>query len=191
MQKIKKDAETFLGEPVAKAVITVPAYFDDAQRQATKNAGEIAGLEVVRVINEPTAAAFAYGLDKSSSKDQKILVFDLGGGTLDVTIMDFCEVDNQATFEVKSTSGDTQLGGKDMDKALIDYIVNDFKTASGVDISGDKMAMNRVREAAEKAKIELSTTMETDINLAIYYGRCQRAETFAVKNYARQTGRID
>ncbi len=165
LQKIKKDAETFLGEPVAKAVITVPAYFDDAQRQATKNAGEIAGLEVVRVINEPTAAAFAYGLDKGTARDQKILVFDLGGGTLDVTIMDFSEVDNQATFEVKSTSGDTQLGGKDMDKVLIDYIVGDFKNSSGVDLNNDKMAMNRVREAAEKAKIELSTTMETDINL--------------------------
>jgi molecular chaperone DnaK len=165
LQKIKKDAETFLGEPVAKAVITVPAYFDDAQRQATKNAGEIAGLEVVRVINEPTAAAFAYGLDKSGNKDQKILVFDLGGGTLDVTIMDFGEHDGQATFEVLSTSGDTQLGGKDMDKTLIDYLVSVFKSESGVDITGDKMAMNRVREAAEKAKIELSTTMETDINL--------------------------
>lgn len=165
LQKIKKDAETFLGEPVAKAVITVPAYFDDAQRQATKNAGEIAGLEVVRVINEPTAAAFAYGLDKSGSKDQKILVFDLGGGTLDVTIMDFGEHEGQATFEVLSTSGDTQLGGKDMDKAIIDYLVNAFKGESGVDVSADKMAMNRVREAAEKAKIELSTTMETDINL--------------------------
>ena len=165
LQKIKKDAESFLGEPVAKAVITVPAYFDDSQRQATKNAGEIAGLEVVRVINEPTAAAFAYGLDKSSSKDQKILVFDLGGGTLDVTIMDFSEVDKQATFEVLSTSGDTQLGGKDMDSALINYIVSEFKASSGVDLSADKMAMNRVREGAEKAKIELSTTMETDINL--------------------------
>lgn len=165
LQKIKKDSETYLGQPVAKAVITVPAYFDDAQRQATKNAGEIAGLEVVRVINEPTAAAFAYGLDKSSAKDQKILVFDLGGGTLDVTIMDFSEVDKQATFEVKSTSGDTQLGGKDMDKALIDFIVNDFKAQTGVDLSQDKMAMNRVREGAEKAKIELSTTLETDINL--------------------------
>jgi len=164
LQKIKKDSESFLGEPVAKAVITVPAYFDDSQRQATKNAGEIAGLEVVRVINEPTAAAFAYGLDKTG-KDQKILVFDLGGGTLDVTIMDFGEHGGQATFEVLSTSGDTQLGGKDMDKALIDYIVNDFKSSSGVDLSQDKMAMNRVREAAEKAKIELSTTMETDINL--------------------------
>ncbi len=165
LQKIKKDAETFLGEPVAKAVITVPAYFDDSQRQATKNAGEIAGLEVVRVINEPTAAAFAYGLDKSGAKDQKILVFDLGGGTLDVTIMDFGEHEGQATFEVLSTSGDTALGGKDMDKAMIDYITADFKQSSGVDLAADKMAMNRVREAAEKAKIELSTTMETDINL--------------------------
>ncbi len=164
LQKIKKDAESFLGEPVAKAVITVPAYFDDSQRQATKNAGEIAGLEVVRVINEPTAAAFAYGLDKTG-KDQKILVFDLGGGTLDVTIMDFGEHGGQATFEVLSTSGDTALGGKDMDKALIDYITGDFKASSGVDLNADKMAMNRVREAAEKAKIELSTTLETDINL--------------------------
>ena len=165
LQKIKKDAETYLGEPVAKAVITVPAYFDDSQRQATKNAGEIAGLEVVRVINEPTAAAFAYGLDKTGGKDQKILVFDLGGGTLDVTIMDFGEHEGQATFEVLSTSGDTQLGGKDMDKALIDYITNTFKQEQGVDLAGDKMAMNRVREAAEKAKIELSTTLETDLNL--------------------------
>lgn len=165
LQKIKKDAETFLGEPVSKAVITVPAYFDDNQRQATKNAGEIAGLEVVRVINEPTAAAFAYGIDKTAAKEQKILVFDLGGGTLDVTIMSFDEVDNQATFEVKSTSGDTQLGGKDMDAALIKHITDTFKAESGVDVTGDKMAMNRVREAAEKAKIELSTTLETDINL--------------------------
>lgn len=165
LQKIKKDAETFLGGPVTKAVITVPAYFDDTQRQATKNAGEIAGLEVVRVINEPTAAAFAYGLDKGTAKEQKILVFDLGGGTLDVTIMSFDEVDNQATFEVKSTSGDTALGGKDMDAALINYITTDFKNSSGVDLSADKMAMNRVREAAEKAKIELSTTLETDLNL--------------------------
>src|SRR3989344_2151614 len=164
LQKIKKDAEAYLGEPVQKAVITVPAYFDDNQRQATKNAGEIAGLEVVRVINEPTAAAFAYGLDKTG-KDQKILVFDLGGGTLDVTIMDFGEADGQATFEVLSTSGDTQLGGKDMDKALIDFVVSDFKKEHDLDLSQDKMAMNRVREAVEKAKIELSTTLETDINL--------------------------
>lgn len=165
LQKVKRDAESFLGDKVEKAVITVPAYFDDAQRQATKNAGEIAGLEVVRVINEPTAAAFAYGLDKTSAKDQKILVFDLGGGTLDVTIMDFSEIDNQATFEVLSTSGDTALGGKDMDKVLIDYIVGDFKSQSGIDVSSDRMAMNRVREAAEKAKMELSTTLETEINL--------------------------
>ena len=164
LQKIKKDAEAYLGEPVAKAVITVPAYFDDSQRQATKNAGEIAGLEVVRVINEPTAAAFAYGLDKTG-KDQKILVFDLGGGTLDVTIMNFGEANGQATFEVLSTSGDTQLGGKDMDTALIDYVVSDFKKEHGLDLAQDKMAMNRVREAVEKAKIELSTTLETDINL--------------------------
>ncbi len=165
LQKIKKDAEAFLGTPVTKAVITVPAYFDDSQRQATKNAGEIAGLEVVRVINEPTAAAFAYGLDKTE-KDQKILVFDLGGGTLDVTIMDFGEADGQATFEVLSTSGDTQLGGKDMDQALIDYVVSEFKKESGgIDLTADKMAMNRVRESVEKAKIELSTTLETDLNL--------------------------
>lgn len=165
LQKIKKDAEAFIGEPVSKAVITVPAYFDDSQRLATKNAGEIAGLEVVRVINEPTAAAFAYGLDKSDAKEQKILVFDLGGGTLDVTIMDFGETDGQATFEVLSTSGDTKLGGKDMDTALIDYVVAEFKRETGLDLSGDRMAMNRVREAVEKAKIELSTTLETDLNL--------------------------
>lgn len=165
LQKIKKDAESYLGDKVEKAVITVPAYFDDAQRQATKHAGEIAGLEVVRVINEPTAAAFAYGLDKTGAKDQKILVFDLGGGTLDVTIMDFGEVDGQATFEVLATSGDTSLGGKDMDQALIDHIVKTFKNESGIDVTADKMAMNRVREAAEKSKIELSTTLETELNL--------------------------
>src|SRR3989344_770739 len=164
LQKIKKDAEAFLGQPVAKAVITVPAYFDDSQRQATKNAGEIAGLEVARVINEPTAAAFAYGIDKSH-QEQKILVFDLGGGTLDVTIMDFGEEGGQATFEVLSTSGDTQLGGKDMDAALINYVAEEFKRETGLDLNADKMAMNRVREAVEKAKIELSTVLETDLNL--------------------------
>lgn len=160
LQKIKKDAEAYLGQRVEKAVITVPAYFNDSQRQATKDAGAIAGLEVVRIINEPTAAALAYGLDKVG-KDQKILVFDLGGGTLDVTIMDFGE----GVFEVESTSGDTQLGGTDMDKALIDFIVEEFKKDNGIDLSQDKMAMQRIREAAEKAKIELSTTLETDINL--------------------------
>jgi len=160
LQKIKRDAEAYLGEPVAKAVITVPAYFDDSQRQATKNAGEIAGLEVVRIINEPTAAALAYGLDKSE-KEQKILVYDLGGGTLDVTIMDF----GQGVFEVVSTSGDTKLGGHDMDEVLINHLVEEFKKQESIDLRGDKMAMNRLKEAAEKAKIELSTTMETDINL--------------------------
>lgn len=160
LQKIKKDAEAYLGQRVEKAVITVPAYFNDSQRQSTKDAGAIAGLEVVRIINEPTAAALAYGLDKVG-KDQKIIVFDLGGGTLDVTIMDFGE----GVFEVESTSGDTQLGGTDMDKALIDYIVEEFKKENGIDIANDKIAMQRVREAAEKAKIELSTTLETDINL--------------------------
>jgi len=160
LQKIKKDAEAFLGSRVEKAVITVPAYFNDAQRQATKDAGAIAGLEVVRIINEPTAAALAYGIDKAG-KEEKILVFDLGGGTLDVTIMDF----GGGVFEVISTSGDTQLGGTDMDKLLVDYIVSEFKKDSGIDLVGDKMAMTRLREAAEKAKIELSSTLETDINL--------------------------
>lgn len=159
LQKIKKDAESFLGEKVEKAVITVPAYFDDNQRQATKDAGAIAGLEVVRIINEPTAASLAYGIDKKN--DAKILVFDLGGGTLDVTIMELSD----GVFEVKSTSGDTELGGTDMDELLVDYIIKDFKEKEGADLSKDSMAMQRVREAAEKAKIELSTTMETDINL--------------------------
>ncbi|KKT76709.1 MAG: Chaperone protein DnaK [Parcubacteria group bacterium GW2011_GWF2_44_7] len=160
LQKIKKDAEAYLGDRIEKAVITVPAYFNDAQRQATKDAGAIAGLEVVRIINEPTAAALAYGIDKAG-KEEKILVFDLGGGTLDVTIMDF----GGGVFEVISTSGDTQLGGTDMDNALLDYVKNDFKNSSGIDLSNDKMAMTRLKEAAEKAKIELSSTLETDINL--------------------------
>ena len=160
LQKIKRDAEAFLGGPAQKAVITVPAYFNDNQRQATKDAGTIAGLEVVRIINEPTAAALAYGLDKSD-KEQKILVFDLGGGTLDVTIMEL----GQGVFEVISTSGDTQLGGTDMDRALIDYVVSAFRTESGVDLTKDNMAMERIREACEKAKVELSTIIETEINL--------------------------
>ena len=160
LQKIKRDSEAFLGEPVKKAVITVPAYFNDNQRQATKDAGAIAGLEVVRIINEPTAASLAYGIDKSG-KELKIMVFDLGGGTLDVTILEFGE----GVFEVKSTSGDTQLGGTDMDKVLTDYIVEGFKRETGIDLSQDKMALQRVREAAEKAKIELSTLPKTEINL--------------------------
>jgi len=165
LQKIKRDAEAYLGTHIEKAVITVPAYFNDAQRQATKDAGAIAGLEVERIINEPTAAAFAYGIDKSEAKDQKILVFDLGGGTLDVTIMDFGEHEGQATFEVMATSGDTQLGGTDMDEAMTNYIADEFKKTSGIDLRNDKMAMIRLKEAAEKAKIELSSTLETDINL--------------------------
>lgn len=160
LQKIKKDAEAFIGEKIDKAVITVPAYFNDNQRQATKDAGQIAGLEVVRIINEPTAAALAFGLDKSK-QDMKIMVFDLGGGTLDVTIMEM----GGGVFEVMSTSGDTQLGGTDMDKVLIDYIVDNFRKSSGIDLTKDNAAMVRVREASEKAKIELSSVFETDINL--------------------------
>ena len=161
LQKIKRDAEAFLGEKIEKAVITVPAYFNDNQRQATKDAGAIAGLEVVRIINEPTAASLAYGLDKASKQNQRILVFDLGGGTLDVTILEFSD----GVFEVDSTSGDTQLGGTDMDNTLTEYVAKEFQKESGVDIHKDKMAMQRVRDAAEKAKIELSGVMETTINL--------------------------
>jgi len=160
LQKIKKDAEDFLGEKVEKAVITVPAYFDDNQRQATKDAGKIAGLEVIRIVNEPTAASLAYGLDKKV-KEQKILVFDFGGGTLDVTIMEFGE----GIFEVKSTSGDTQLGGTDMDSTLVEYVATEFKKEQNVDLRKDSMAMQRLKESVEKAKIELSTVLETDINL--------------------------
>ncbi len=160
LQKIKRDAEAFLGEKISKAVITVPAYFDDNQRQATKDAGTIAGLEVVRIINEPTAAALAYGLDKAD-KDQKILVFDFGGGTLDVTIMDYSE----GVFEVLSTSGDTELGGTDMDNVIINFITEEFRKQEGLDLNDDATAMQRIREAAEKAKIELSTVLETEINL--------------------------
>ncbi len=161
LQKIKKDAETYLGEKVEKAVITVPAYFNDSQRQATKDAGAIAGLEVVRLVNEPTAACLAYGLDKIKEKNQQVLIFDFGAGTLDVTIMNFGE----GTFEVISTSGDTQLGGRDMDEKLINYIIETFKKNEGIDLKKDKMAMERIREAAEKAKMELSSTLETEINL--------------------------
>jgi molecular chaperone DnaK len=160
LQKIKKDAEAFLGDTVDRAVITVPAYFNDNQRQATKDAGEIAGLKVERIINEPTAASLAYGLDKIQ-KDLKIMVFDLGGGTLDVTIMEM----GGGVFQVKSTSGDTQLGGTDMDNAIIEYILRDFKQQTGLDIRNDNAAMMRIKEAAEKAKIELSNLVSTEINL--------------------------
>ncbi len=166
LQKIKQDAEAYLGDEVKEAVITVPAYFNDNQRQATKDAGKIAGLEVLRIVNEPTAACLAYGLDKAG-KEQEIMVFDFGGGTLDVTILEMGWDDEHkaATFEVKSTSGDTHLGGTDMDNVLIDYIAEDFKRQSGIDLKNDKMAIQRLREAAEKAKVELSSTLTTDINL--------------------------
>jgi len=166
LQKIKRDAEAFLGDKVEKAVITVPAYFNDNQRQATKDAGAIAGLEVVRIINEPTAASLAHGLDRAE-KEQKIMVFDLGGGTLDVTIMDVGKPspNEPPVFEVLSTNGDTQLGGTDMDNALINYVAEEFKASNGIDLRNDKVAVQRVREAVEKAKIELSTVLTTDINL--------------------------
>ncbi len=160
LMKLKRDAEAYLGSPITSAVVTVPAYFNDAQRQATKEAGQIAGLEVLRIVNEPTAAALAYGLDKEES-DQTILVFDLGGGTFDVSVLEI----GDGVFEVKSTSGDTQLGGDDWDQAIIDWLVKGFKNENGVDLSADKMAVQRLKEAAEKAKIELSTVPETDLNL--------------------------
>lgn len=161
LQKIKKDAEAFLGEEVKKAVITVPAYFDDNQRTATKDAGTIAGLDVVRLVNEPTAASLAYGIDKADEDELGIMVFDFGGGTLDVTIMEF----GGGVFEVRSTSGDTKLGGTDMDAAVMNYLAEEFKKETGVDLLNDDQAVQRLREAAEKAKIELSTTLKTEINL--------------------------
>ncbi len=161
LQKLKRDAEAYLGDTVTQAVITVPAYFDDAQRTATKEAGQIAGLEVLRIINEPTAAALAYGLDKESTGDHTVLVFDLGGGTFDVSVLEIGE----GVFEVKSTHGDTQLGGDDWDQRVMDWLVTEFKNTEGVDLSADKMAVQRLKEAAEKAKIELSSVQETTINL--------------------------
>ncbi|MEI8176124.1 MAG: molecular chaperone DnaK, partial [Candidatus Omnitrophota bacterium] len=161
LQKIKQDAENYLGDKVEEVVITCPAYFDDNQRQATKDAGEIAGLKVLRIINEPTAACLAYGLEKAG-KELKILVFDFGGGTLDVTIM---EMWKEGGFKVMATSGDTQLGGTDMDNTILDYITKEFKRDTGIDLKSDKMSMQRLREAAEKAKVELSSTLSTDINL--------------------------
>lgn len=163
LAKIKKDAESYLGETVTDAVITVPAYFDDSQRQATKDAGKIAGLNVSRIINEPTAAALAYGLDKN--KNEKVAVFDLGGGTFDITILELSTHDGESSFEVISTNGDTHLGGDDFDQRLMKHLIDEFKKDQGVDLSKDVMALQRIKEAAEKAKIELSSTMETEINL--------------------------
>jgi len=176
LQKIKKDAEEAVGGKIEKAVITVPAYFNDNQRQATKDAGKIAGLDVVRLVNEPTAACLAYGVDKAD-QDQKILVFDLGGGTLDVTVMEF----GGGVFEVKSTSGDTQLGGTDMDRIIAEFLTDEFRKQSGTDISKDRQAQNRLLEAAEKAKIELSTTLETEINLPFLTSTGGEAKHFNYK----------
>lgn len=165
LKKMKKTAEDYLGENVTEAVVTVPAYFNDSQRQATKDAGKIAGLDVKRIINEPTAAALAYGLDKKGGPDRKIAVYDLGGGTFDISIIEIADVDGEQQFEVLSTNGDTFLGGEDFDLALIDYLVEEFKKENGVNLKGDPLAMQRLKEAAEKAKIELSSSQSTDINL--------------------------
>jgi len=164
LQKMKKTAEDYLGEPVTEAVITVPAYFNDSQRQATKDAGKIAGLNVKRIINEPTAAALAYGMDKKRG-DTKVAVYDLGGGTFDISIIEIADVDGEHQFEVLSTNGDTFLGGEDFDKRLIDYLADEFKKDQGIDLRGDPLAMQRLKEAAEKAKIELSSSQQTDVNL--------------------------
>jgi len=165
LRKMKKTAEDYLGEPVTEAVITVPAYFNDSQRQATKDAGRIAGLEVKRIINEPTAAALAFGLDKASKGDRKIAVYDLGGGTFDISIIEIADVEGEKQFEVLSTNGDTFLGGEDFDQRVIDYVVTEFKKESGVDLSKDVLALQRLKDAAEKAKIELSSGQQTEINL--------------------------
>jgi molecular chaperone DnaK len=165
LRKMKKTAEDYLGEPVTEAVITVPAYFNDSQRQATKDAGRIAGLDVKRIINEPTAAALAFGLDKQEKGDRKIAVYDLGGGTFDISIIEIADVDGEKQFEVLSTNGDTFLGGEDFDQRIIDYIIAEFKKDQGVDLSKDVLALQRLKEAAEKAKIELSSNSQTDINL--------------------------
>ncbi|AZW32276.1 molecular chaperone DnaK [Bordetella bronchiseptica] len=165
LRKMKKTAEDYLGEEVTEAVITVPAYFNDSQRQATKDAGRIAGLEVKRIINEPTAAALAFGLDKTEKGDRKIVVYDLGGGTFDVSIIEIADVDGEMQFEVLSTNGDTFLGGEDFDQRIIDYIISEFKKEQGVDLSKDVLALQRLKEAAEKAKIELSSSQQTEINL--------------------------
>ena len=165
LRKMKKTAEDFLGEEVTQAVITVPAYFNDSQRQATKDAGKIAGLEVLRIINEPTAAALAYGVDKNEKQDRKIAVYDLGGGTFDISIIDIANVDGDKQFEVLSTNGDTFLGGEDFDQRIMDYLIAEFKKESGVDLAKDVMALQRLKEAAERTKVELSSSNQTDVNL--------------------------
>ena len=179
LQKLKEAAEAYLGEKVTKAVITVPAYFNDAQRQATNDAGQIAGLEVLRIINEPTAAALAYGLDKK--KEERIAVYDFGGGTFDISILEV----GDGVVEVKSTNGDTHLGGDNIDQLLIDWLIEEFKKDEGVDLSRDRMALQRLKEAAEKAKIELSSAMETEINLPFIYGDPQTGPKHLVKTLTR------
>ena len=180
LQKLKQAAEEYLGQPVSKAVITVPAYFNDAQRQATKDAGQIAGLEVMRIVNEPTAAALAYGLDKK--KDETIAVYDFGGGTFDISILEVGE----GVVEVKATNGDTHLGGDNLDQRIIDWIIAEFKNSEGIDLGKDRMALQRLKEAAEKAKMELSTVMETDINLPFITADADRPEAPADEADARQ-----
>lgn len=181
LRKMKKTAEDYLGEPVTEAVITVPAYFNDSQRQATKDAGRIAGLDVKRIINEPTAAALAFGMDKSAGKDQKIAVYDLGGGTFDISIIEIADVDGEKQFEVLATNGDTFLGGEDFDQRLIDYIIEEFKKESGTDLKKDVLALQRLKEAAEKAKIELSSSQQTEVNLPYITADASGPKHLAVK----------
>ena len=185
LTKLKSAAEDFLGEKVTKAVITVPAYFNDAQRQATKQAGEIAGLEVLRIINEPTAAALAYGLEKKS--DETIAVYDLGGGTFDISVLEV----GDGVVEVKSTNGDTHLGGDDIDQKIVDWLIDEFKKEHGIDLGKDKMALQRLKEAAEKAKIELSQMMETEINLPFITAGASGPDAHAAEADARAAGRLD
>ncbi len=181
LRKMKKTAEDYLGEPVTEAVITVPAYFNDSQRQATKDAGRIAGLEVKRIINEPTAAALAFGMDKPGGKDKKIPVYDLGGGTFDISIIEIADVDGEKQFEVLATNGDTFLGGEDFDQRLIDYIIGEFKAESGADLKNDVLALQRLKEAAEKAKIELSSSQQTEVNLPYITADANGPKHLAVK----------
>src|SRR5512133_3480554 len=180
LRKMKKTAEDYLGEEVTEAVITVPAYFNDSQRQATKDAGRIAGLEVKRIINEPTAAALAFGLDKQEG-DRKIAVYDLGGGTFDISIIEIAEIDGEHQFEVLSTNGDTFLGGEDFDQRLIDYIIDEFKKESGVNLKADVLALQRLKDAAEKAKIELSSGQQTEINLPYITADASGPKHLAIK----------
>jgi molecular chaperone DnaK len=181
LRKIKEDAEAYLGEKVTQAVITVPAYFNDSQRQATKDAGKIAGLEVLRIINEPTAAALAYGIDKDLKNDRKIAVYDLGGGTFDISIIEIADVDGEKQFEVLSTNGDTFLGGEDFDQAIIDYLIDEFKKSDGVDLSKDRMALQRLKDSAEKAKVELSSNTQTEINLPYVTADANGPKHLAIK----------